>query len=447
MIRPRHRARQKSLSSLAMRDWFAWSIVLLPVMIDYKGPVSTSAFTAMYAAITVAHLLAVSYFLIKHGIPRNRLALYSCLVSGVFVFTSVASSVTLGHKAEDIIRGIVPILMFFSTIVCVGSISNSNHKHIDLWIATVAAACFGTFANLMLVLLLQGFNPATIRYQILGGFTPLLVALTLATLVYGGAKAWALISITVNAFLILFSVTRTQIAVALAVTASLLLFAGTNLTRAPQVWKNMGLAAVALAAFVAVASTLPGAPLERWAARLMITDEASRRVDITAVTRKAQTDYQLEMMSSRPVQALLGFGVATESGFTSSGAAIIYELLGYQEAVYRDDGVGHNNYIGSMFVGGIIAGGAMIAFKIFSLFISANAIRRTSRSPEPNTYLEISIPLCVVAYLAFGLLGGYFGSRSASVCLAVAIGITIWQTSEVARRAATSTPLRQPISA
>lgn len=429
--------RQKRHSSLGLHDWFAWAIVLLPVMIDYKGPAGSSVFTALYATITVAHLLAVSYFLVKYGIPRSRTALYACIVSGVFVFTSVTSSVTLDHKAEDIIRGIVPIMMFFSTIACVGSISNSTRNPLEFWTPTVAAACFGTFVNVVLVLTLQGFNPSTIRYQILGGFTPLILSLTVAAIVYGGVRSWALISILVNAFLVLFSVTRTQIAVALAVSGSLIVFAGTNLARAPQVWKNMGLAAVALAAFVAVAATLPGAPLERWAARLMITDESSRRVDITAVARKAQTDYQLEMMSSRPVQALLGFGVATESGFTSSGAAIIYELLGYEEAAYRDDGVGHNNYIGSMFVGGVIAGGAMILFHLYALILAANGIRRSSRVPAASTYLEISAPLCVVAYMTFGFLGGTFGSRSASICLAVAIGVTIWQTSEAARRVAT----------
>lgn len=440
------RTQHKKLSSLSTSDWFAWSIVLLPVMIDYKGPTSTSFFTSFYAVITVLHLLAVLYFLIKNGMPVRRMALYGCVYSGVFVFTSVASSLTLGHEAEDVIRGIVPILMFFSTTACVGSLINSKANYLDIWILTVAAACIGMFVNLLLVVFFQGFNPTTIRYQILGGFTPLLVALTVSVIVYGGLRIWVLVSIVVNAFLILFSVTRTQIAIALAVSGNLLLFAGTNLTRAPKVWKRMGLAAVALAAFFTVASALPGAPLERWATRFMITDEASRRVDITAVMRKAQTDYQIEKMRSQPVQALIGFGVATESGFTNSGAAIIYELIGYESASYRDDGVGHNNYIGSMFVGGIVAGGALIAFKAFMFFICWAAVQKSSRKPEANTYLIVSAPLCVVAYLAFGFLGGTFGSRSASICLAVAIGVTIWQSSEAARRAATPARPRNPVS-
>ena len=152
------------------------------------------------------------------------------------------------------------------------------------------------------------------------------------------------------------------------------------------------------------------------------------------------------MMGSQPIQALLGFGVATESGLANSGAAIIYELLGYQEATYRDDGVGHNNYIGSLFVGGAVAGSVLIAYKFFVFCLCWKCVRNFSRAPGPSTYLSVSAPLSVIAYLAFGFLGGYFGSRSASVCLAIAIGLTIWQMANSASRPIRNTLPRRTLA-
>lgn len=409
-------------------DAIAWHAVLMPILLDYKGQ-SSSLFTIIYAFVTLICLTGTLWFLFRYSTSRNIPITASIAVTSIFVASTILASLFSNQDVDSIVRGLAPIAIFLFGLIAVSALMESGATPIWFWRQTIIAAAFGAIFNVALVVMIQGLSLQNVRYQILGGFTPLLVAFTLGTILLGQWNWWKIGLVLFNAVLIVLSVTRTQIFVALAGSSAILIFARENILKIRNLPTFLIGTIVLTIGIFALASFIPGNQLDRWATRLIITSDSPQSLDITQLTRQAQAEYQIERMGSEPQRALLGFGIAAESRFSSTGSSIISQILGYEYAKWSETGIGHNNYIGTLYVGGILAGGGLIILKFWSIIISGRLIRILSSSNVASASILIAAPLGVISYLSFGLLGGYFGSRSASLCLALSIGFTIWQLS------------------
>lgn len=408
-------------------DKLALTFVLAPAVIDYRFENPNGFTLGFYGLLTVLALFGslslVKCYGLKAGSWSNKVA----LVAFLFLLETSLVGMMRGQTFFAVFRAMPPVLFFPLGLLAISALQNSGQDCRAVWRHVVRASVIALFVQLAMAIFVRGVDLATVRYQVLSGAAPLLTGYAVWALFFGGLSAATMGVIVLHVSVILLSVTRTQVAIGAA--AALAAVIGSkgqalNLRRlGPALLGTM----VLLLGIVGVGSVLPGAPLERWAYRLFEVQGAHHGLDITAVTREGEARYQMSQISSSTSGALFGFGLAAPTKFDSAAQQLVYLILGRKYADWNESGIGHNNYVGTVFVGGLLFGGALIFMQAVALWQALVGIGRMVRPTlMPRFGVLIAAPLAYISYLAFGMLGGTLAVRSMSMFMGITLALACW---------------------
>jgi hypothetical protein len=412
--------------SFAATRFLMW-LMLLPAVIDYKPKGSQDWTTILYAIIFVISASASFVLMGQYKLKDNRSAVIAGVLALSFAIVTYTSGLLRGQDAISLTRALPPILLFSLGMFAAAALSNTPFPAEKIFDEIQKAAGAGLLINLVLVASINGIDFDTIRYQVLTGGAPIVCANLIALMLFGGWRPWSAASSFLYASLVLISITRTHVVIAAVLFLFSLIFAGGKIIKGRAISVQI-IAALALVGAVLVAdAVLPASPLERWAQRIFSAQE-HHGYDITAVTRAGETGYQIAKLKDSVSGLMFGFGASAQNFYDGENARIIALLLGKKSAYWTETGVGHNNYVGTIYIGGVLFGGALLILQVVSLFKSTSILRAVNRSnmDAHKTASFVAIPLGVVAFMTFGFLGGTMGSRSACLMFGLAIGFSFW---------------------
>src|SRR5690606_3572721 len=141
--------------------------------------------------------------------------------------------------------------------------------------------------------------------------------------------------------------------------------------------------------------------LDRWWDRLVAERGTHRGIDITQLTRVSEAGYQFKQLEESSTGLLIGFGPASQTRFDDQAAALVNYFIGNNYgANWRSGGFGHNNYIGTFYVGGIIAGTLLLLSQFLALAQVPALLRRFGRMDHgEERLLLMAIPTALVGYM------------------------------------------------
>jgi hypothetical protein len=293
-----------------------------------------------------------------------------------------------------------------------------------------------------MVAALRGVNFSTLRYEVLTGGAPALSALAIVALVYGGWQFRYLLYSALLGFLIFVSITRTHLFVIAVMLGALLIAAPFRALTQRSLLRAMQIAPLLLLTVLAVDTVFPVSQLDRWWDRLVSERDTHRGVDITEITRLGEASYQFQQLEESTVGLLIGFGPAAQTQFDDQARTLVTFIIGNNYgSLWRSGGFGHNNYVGTFFVGGIIAGTILLLSQFLALFQVPGLLRYYSRMDRgEERLLMLSIPTALVGYMAIGVLSGTMGARSSAALLAASIALVWWLKSHARSQLANAAP-------
>lgn len=408
-------------------DKLLFWMVLLPICMDYKPAGQQAWSTIVYSVIVILSVIGTLILIARNGLSKQSSLKWVAAAFALLFVDAITVAVVRGREIDDILRHAPPLILLITGTLTASALASGRHDPRELWPLAIAACFIGMIVNVILVSTLQNLAFDNIRYQVLSGSTALISASTVAVIFFGGARYWQIVMIAMNAAVIMLSVTRTQLVMFGGMFVAMLAGARERALHPRFLPIQIAGTLVAVVGVLSLGSLLPGNQVERWATRLLLTEEQKGKVDITEVTRRGETNYQIQQLKSDAVGALFGFGLAPNNRYDDVSARVIENVLGGKSARATEDGIGHNNYAGTLYIAGLIAGGPVLIIQFIAWLRSFSALRWLSDPRRLNFSRSlISAPLGITAYMVFGLLGGTFGSRSACLCLALSIGFTLW---------------------
>jgi len=402
-------------------------LMLLPAVIDYKPKGAQDWSTILYAFVFVISAGASLALMVRYPIRVNRGAVVAGVIALAFAVVTFISGFVRGQEAVSLIRALPPILLFSLGMFSAAALSNTPFPPEKIFDEIQKAAIFGLLVNFILVAAINGIDLDTIRYQVLTGGAPIVCASLVSLMLFGGWRPWSVLGSFFYAGLVMISVTRTQVVVAAALVLFALIVAGSRIIRSRTLPVQVFAAFALVGALLVADAVLPSSPLERWTQRLF-SAQGHHGYDITAVTRAGETAYQINQLRDSVTGLMFGFGASAQNYFDGANARIVALILGAKEAYWTETGVGHNNYVGTIYIGGIIFGGALLVLQIISLVNAARVIRSLNNShfDAQRTSAVAAMSLGVLAFMTFGFLGGTMGSRSACLMFGLAVGFSFW---------------------
>lgn len=412
--------------SFATTRFLMW-LMLLPAVIDYRPKGSQDWTTILYAVIFLISAAASLVLMGQYKLRSNRGGVLAGIVALAFSIVTYTSGVLRGQDPISLIRALTPILLFMIGIFSATALSNTPFSPRVIFEEVLKVVTIGLLVNLALVAGINGIDFDTIRYQVLTGGAPLICASLISLTLFGGWRPWGVASSVIYASLVLISITRSHVVIASVVFLFAVVFAGPKILKGRALPVQV-LVAISLVGLVLIGdSLLPSSPLQRWTQRITSAQEF-HGYDVTAVTRAGETGYQIEKLKESVSGLMFGYGASATNFYDGENKRIIALLLGKKAAYWTETGVGHNNYVGTIYIGGALFGGALLLVQFAALISAARILRSLDRLNLNPRQLGsmVAMPLGVVAFLTFGLLGGTMGSRSACLIFGLAIGFTFW---------------------
>lgn len=400
------------------------SILVMYLIWSFDFRASSEQTYAIYIQST-AVLASMWAFFERMGRPNWALPKELNLVLSIF-FVFVVESSILGiiNRQELVLVGslALPIILFIMFSIYSYDVFlrvESIQKNISILIYIVI---FGVLARFIIAFGLHGLAVEEVRYQILSGATTMAAAATVASFFSTFSFQIAVLT-ALNFFAIVLSVTRTEVAVIFVMASSLILAAPKVLLRFTILFRILAICGVIFPAFL-FAELYETNLVSRWIDRLTVAD--SLGYDVTTATRRAEVDWQIEVLSSSPFAASFGLGIAAPNRLTGLFAAILRDTPGLQaEADVVDIGYGHNIYTGVLYTGGLLFGGMMnfafllLLIKAFKTLSAATLHMKRSKA----AYVAVWGSLTVIGVVTMGFLGGVLGDRGTAIWFGTGVGM------------------------
>lgn len=342
---------------------------------------------------------------------------------GVILVFSIASSITgisRGQPTFEVLAQALPTAIFALSAWACATYIRSPEELDRLLTLSIVSAILAAAWRIYFAFQYFELTLTTVRYQVLSGATPLLFAYALAGF-FAGKRRLMWLALAMSLGVVFVAVTRTYIIVFLcSACAALLLLSRSQLKK---IAIRLAVLLAGLVLILGLLQLLLPELGERWIGRLFVFKETG--VEVTALTRIAEIKGQLEQMEQDFVGLIFGFGMRSVINWSGQEMDIIasafganYDLSGY--------GYGHNFYIGSIYVGGILFGLPMILAIITSTALALVKLKRSSALISPQERFAAVFAVCgSIGYCCFGLFGGTLGDRSMSLYYGVATALQL----------------------
>ena len=137
--------------------------------------------------------------------------------------------------------------------------------------------------------------------------------------------------------------------------------------------------------------------------------------------------FQVRVLLESNINIIFGMGAAAETRFASEFYTSL-SMIFPQDYEYLGAGVGHNNYIGLIYIGGIFLGLSFIYSQFHAMwksFIFLRIFFKKTQTKRSETFLALWGYFSTVGYLLYGMLGGTFGNRLGSLSFGIAFGLML----------------------
>ena len=356
---------------------------------------------------------------IKPNVNSKNLILVAAFFGSYIFFIGLIR----GQEIFQLFALTMPYAFFLLSILIVSS-SLRDIDSLEKLINTIfIIALISVIFRILYVTVYAGISIDEARYTIISPALILLFSYGLTSLLYGYKKNW-LLPISISTFITLLSVTRTYLLVFLCI----FIFAICVL-RLKSIIKNIGLPSVLIFGttfFILGGLSITSSFLDVWSGRLTF-DDGGILADPTLLTRVAEITFQIRVLLENNLNMIFGMGVAAETRFAQE----FYDLL---SMVFREDyeyigaGVGHNNYVGLVYVGGIILGSLFVLSQLNTMLVSFTYLRKSFRDiriKNSESFIALWGAFSTIGYLSYGMFGGIFGDRLASLSFGIAYGLML----------------------
>ena len=315
----------------------------------------------------------------------------------------------------------MPYIFFFLGLVIVSSSLRDIINLDNLINIVLIFAIISVIYRVSFILIYSGVSLENARYSIISPALILLFSYGVTSLLFGYRKNW-FIPFAISFFITLLSVTRTYLLVYL----SIFIFA-IFVLRFRSVQKNIGLPATLASVsviFLFGSLSIASSFLDIWSNRLAFNDGGVLS-DPTFLTRVAEMTFQIRILLESNINMIFGMGAAAETRFASE----FYDLLSLvfsQNYEYVGAGVGHNNFVGLIYTGGFIMGSLFIFFQLTTMWKSFLYLRfkfKDISQKRSEHFIALWGAFSTIGFFCYGMFGGTFGDRLASLSFGVAFGL------------------------
>lgn len=407
---------RKSGIGLSLRDILLIG-VLFTLTFDYRRAEGDAG--GMVVIMGLSNLACGAAFIAMQRF-YNRNVLLFILPFLIFLLQASIVGIARGQAPISVLSQAMPILVFAQAALVCASYPRSVEelRRLLTWIVVsgIAAASW----KLLFALSYYELTLETVRYQVLSGATGLLFSYSLASFLTG-SRRFMWVALLLSLGVVFVAVTRTYIVMFFSATfvTFLSLPISVIVRRVVRLIRFVVAAAIALMV-VEIAMPELGA---RWTGRLSHRSEVG--VDITALTRIAETKGQIKRMQEDPLGLVFGFGILGEMKWADEEVSIVQSIIGGSGGEFGR-GYGHNFYVGSVFVGGAVFGTLML---ITIAAIPLRAMGKLSKifgnAEKEEVFLGTFAIAASACYFFFGFLGGTLGDRSMSLYYGAATGLCL----------------------
>lgn len=402
-------------------------LTLAPVMLDYRTPEGTAWAVPLYTTILLISLTGTAILLFRFGLIAWAKYRAVLAIATAYLLISMGSGFYWDNPVDVVLRTAPPLVLYASGMFSIGALMASRLDPRLLWPTVIKAAFVGMILQVIMVQMIVGIDFSTIRYQVLTGAAALVSAFVITALFFGGWKPWLAVMAAVHFALLVVSVTRTHVVIFVAALAYFLAAARERALKVNRIgMMAMGVGTLVLVILL-VDSVLPVSPIARWVERFTVVEVSHYGYDITELTRIGEARHQIELLKNSPMGMMFGYGAASPTGMDQETKTVLRFIVGQQEAEWIGQGFGHNNYIGTFFVGGILGGSVLLIMQLWVLTRSFLITRLLSaRHYRIQNPLIISAPVGYFAYMVLGTLSPTLGTRSNALMFAITTGFTLW---------------------
>lgn len=402
------------MRQIIKNKFFLLSIVFLyPLLFDFR---STQSSDKIIVYIISLSFLIGSILIISNYKTINKKAFYFIIPFIIFLLDGMIRSLIEGHSIILIFSSALPMVFFILSVLIASSINIRDEKSaLNFFYMIVIFLILSAFFKVIFSFYYYGVDLSNVRYQIISAGLPLLFSYGLTSFLFQKQRLGT-VALLIPIIIILISITRTYILVYLAIFVYSIFSISLNRTFR----KYLFLLIILLIILITLYFFLPEI-YNRWIVRLFTAKENMGGVDITFITRIAESKYQIDTLFSSLINLLFGLGIAAETAFSSEYKDLL-DVVYKNYTDFHSIGYGHNVYIGILFISGLPIGLIMI----YKLIIEPLKIRKEFLKKRKKTLADFTIMWggsASFGYLVYGFFGGTFGDRLCAVTYGFAFGI------------------------
>ena len=388
-------------------------IFLYPLIFDFR---TTQGSTKILVYMISVSFLIGSILIISNYKTINKKAFYFTLPFIIFLLFGITRSLIESHSISLIFSSALPMVFFILSVVIASSINIQDEKNVlnfiyIIVIFLISAAIF----KFIFSFYYYGVDLSTVRYQIISAGLPLLFSYGLTSFLFQ-KQHFGIVALFIPIIVVLVSITRTYILVYLAI----FFYSIFTISLKKTFRKYLFLLIILLIVLVILYFFIPEV-YNRWIVRLFTGIEDKGGIDVTFITRIAESKYQIDTLFSSLQNILFGLGIAAKTAFSSEYRDLL-NLVYKDYTEFHSIGYGHNVYVGILFISGLPIG----LYMIYKLIVEPLKIRKEFLKKRKKTLANFIIlwgGSASFGYLIYGFFGGTFGDRFGAVAYGLSFGI------------------------
>jgi hypothetical protein len=374
----------------------------------------------------------------------NAGALWVLLLAALlFMGDSAVTGLVNDQQPFKIMLNLIPISIYILACVLTYVTLSITREHTPQFLDGLRLACLASGVLHVLVTgLTRGpIDLTTSRYEVLSGA----VVPSLGILPVGLTQQLSLMDILVlliNLAIAVVSVTRTLV-IALVVQLGAVLIARPSIVFRRSMQKGVAVSLLVALVVVGVDSAAGTGLTARWFGRLTMSQRLGS--DPSGLSRIAETHYMWDKFTSSPATVVFGNGLAARTslyGRENAREELLIGKIARKEAMHST-GIGHENYVGILYVAGLFGGGVLLVVQFLNAVQSVLIIRTLQQRPSvyraADAHVGIWGGVIVIGMLLLGFLGPLFTDRDECLWLGIGTGMIYWARDMIRSTGAKST--------
>jgi len=413
---------------MKINNIFILSLMLFSLAFDYRTSVNSSKlFIVILSLLSLLSGLFLIYK-IKYLYKKSTAFIFIIIL---FILTTSISGFIHGQTTYQVFSAEIPLLIFLISFIVISSFPlYKKNLNLNKMIHTIFYFMFiSVIFKLLFGFYYYGLTLSSVRYEIISPVLILLFSYGITSLLYSKQK-YGLLALSLALTVAFLSVTRTFLLVFLII-GILWIFILPLTYWVKNLKKVFNIIFLFSILFVLFSIIFPEM-LERWIIRLFVSAE-EQGIDVTYITRIAESTNQLSQLSDNMTNLLIGLGIYGETGFSEEYRKML-NIVFSDDFVYVGHGFGHNTYVGSIFVSGIVVGSIFIytillniknAIKLMKYKYKANLYMSNKNIQYNKQYFFILAwgTSSALGYAIYALLAGLFGDRLYSLSFGISFGL------------------------